>query len=149
MIDITRDIQPLTYFRRKSAEAVIHAHESAAAARKKRKPSTSFTSVMPPDVQLWMSEIRSQFFQNFSHWRHATYVLTISSSDQPGVIVKSDRGLRPPRRPNGFLAGQHALHYGGSELLVGPLRPVWRFPYVEEASRETLGLVPSHPVVCG
>ena len=65
------------------------------------------------------------------------------------VIVKSDRGLRPPRKPNGFLAGQQALHCGGSELPVELLRLVRRFPYVEEVGGENLELVPQHLVECG
>src|SRR5579871_1403598 len=68
---------------------------------------------------------------------------------KPLATVKSERGLRSPGKPDGFLAGQQALHYGGSELLVRLLRPVRRFPYVEEVGGKNLELVPQHLVECG
>jgi len=50
--------------------------------------------------------------------------------------VKSDRGLRHRADLSGFLAGQQALHYGGSELPAEPSKPARRFPYLEEVDGE-------------
>ena len=50
---------------------------------------------------------------------------------------------------DGFLAGQQALHGGGSELPVEPLKLERLCAYADAAGGENLELVPSHPVVCG
>ncbi len=71
------------------------------------------------------------------------------AAEKSFVTVKSERGLHPPGKPGGFLAGQQALHFGGSELPVGPLKPVRRIPYVEEVGGKNLELVPQHLVECG
>src|SRR5579859_7845014 len=51
----------------------------------------------------------------------------------PPAILQPDRGLRPPASLGGFLRGHEALQSGGAVLPVGPLKPLRRFPYVEEA----------------
>jgi hypothetical protein len=63
--------------------------------------------------------------------------------------VKSERGLRTPSGLDGFLAGQQALHFGGSELPVELLRLARLSASADAVDGKNLELVPQHPVECG
>ena len=106
-----------------------------------RRPSG--ISLPVPDLP---RHARSRFF---SPVISDTYILFRPSRLPPSATFKSERGSRSPRGLRGFFPGQDVLHLGGSELPVGPLKPLRRFPYVEEVGGENLEQVPSLLVVCG